>query len=71
MAKGRGKGAKDEGRYIITQANLDKKGKTNKKTKRNPLALKYLSIKGKELKEAGEALAKAAKTKKKDTAPQS
>ncbi len=51
MAKGRGKGTKDEGRYIITQANLDKKGKTNKKTKRNPLALKYLSIKGKELKE--------------------
>lgn len=71
MAKGRGKGAKDEGRYIITQANLDKKGKTNKKTKRNPLALKYLSVKGKELKEAGEALAREAKNKKKNATAQS
>jgi hypothetical protein len=71
MAKGRGKGTKDEGRYIITQANLDKKGKTNKKTKRNPLALKYLSIKGKELKEAGEALAREAKNKKKNVTAQS
>lgn len=71
MAKGRGKGAKDEGRYIITQANLDKKGKTNKKTKRNPLALKYLSVKGKELKEAGEALAREAKNKKRNATAQS
>jgi hypothetical protein len=71
MAKGRGKGTKDEGRYIIAQANLDKKGKTNKKTKRNPLALKYLSIKGKELKEAGEALAREAKNKKKNVTAQS
>lgn len=71
MAKGRSKGTKDEGRYIITQANLDKKGKTNKKTKRNPLALKYLSIKGKELKEAGEALAREAKNKKKNVTAQS
>jgi hypothetical protein len=71
MAKGRGKGTKDEGRYIITQANLDKKGKTNKKTKRNPLALKYLSVKGKELKEAGEALAREAKNKKKNVTAQS
>lgn len=47
-----------EGHFIITQANLDKKGKTNKKLKRNPMASKYLSIKGKELKEVAEAFAK-------------
>ena len=56
MAKKRkGKSGSGEGHFIITQANLDKKGKTNKKLKRNPLALKYLSIKGRELKDAGEA----------------
>jgi hypothetical protein len=58
-------------RFLKNFVNLDKKGKTNKKTKRNPLALKYLSIKGKELKEAGEALAREAKNKKKNVTAQS
>lgn len=43
-----------EAYFSITQANLDKKGKTNKKLKRNPMASKYLTARGKELKEAGE-----------------
>lgn len=47
-----------EAHFIITQANLDNKGKTNKKLKRNPMASKYLTAKGKELKEAAEAYAK-------------
>lgn len=55
MAKRKkGKLSNGEGHYIITQANLDAKGKTNKKLRLNPLANKYLTIKGKELKEAGE-----------------
>lgn len=41
-----------EAQYSITQQNLDKKGKTNKKLKRNPMASKYLTARGKELKEA-------------------
>ena len=59
MAKRR-KGASNNGeaRFRITQDNLDKKGKTNKKLKLNPLALKYLTPKGRELKDAGEAAAK-------------
>lgn len=44
-----------EAQFSITQANLDKKGKTNKKLKRNPMASKYLTPKGRELKDAGEA----------------
>ena len=44
--------------YTITQFNLDRKGKTNKKLKRNPMASKYLTAKGKELKEAAAAFAK-------------
>ena len=55
MAKRRGKSGNGEGHFIITQANLDKKGKTNKKLKRNPMASKYLTVKGRELKDAGEA----------------
>jgi hypothetical protein len=54
MAKRKGSSGSGEGQYVITQANLDKKGKTNKKLKRNPMAAKYLSVRGKELKEAGE-----------------
>ena len=48
----------NEAQFSITQANLDKKGKTNKKLKRNPMALKYLTAHGKELKEAGEKIFK-------------
>lgn len=59
MAKRKGKSGSGEGHYIITQSNLDKKGKTNKKLRLNPMANKYLSVKGKELKEAGEAMYKA------------
>ena len=58
MAKRKGKSGSGEGHFIITQANLDKKGKTNKKLKRNPMASKYLTVKGKELKDAGEAIYK-------------
>lgn len=47
-----------EAHFSITQANLDNKGKTNKKLKRNPMASKYLTAKGKELKEKAEAYAK-------------
>ena len=43
-----------EAHFSITQANLDNNGKTNKKLKLNPMASKYLTAKGKELKEAGE-----------------
>ena len=58
MAKRKGSSGSGEAQYSKTQANLDKKGKTNKKLKRNPMASKYLSAKGKELKEAAERLAK-------------
>ena len=54
MAKRKGKSGSGEGQYTITQLNLDKKGKTNKKLKRNPMASKYLTVRGRELKEAGE-----------------
>ena len=47
-----------EAQFSVTQYNLDKKGKTNKKLKRNPMASKYLTAKGKEIKEAAEAYAK-------------
>lgn len=56
--KRKGSSGSDEGHYIATQANLDNKGKTNKKLKRNPMASKYLTAKGKEIKEAAEAYAK-------------
>lgn len=56
--KRKGKSGNGEGHFIITQANLDKKGKTNKKLKRNPMASKYLTVKGRELKDAGEAVYK-------------
>ena len=52
------KGNHNEAQFSITQANLDKKGKTNKKLKRNPMALKYLTAHGKELKETGEKIFK-------------
>ena len=52
MAKRKGSSHSGEGHYIITQQNLDKKGKTNNKLKRNPMASKYLTARGKELKEA-------------------
>lgn len=55
MAKRKGKSGSGEEHFIITQANLDKKGKTNKKLKRNPMASKYLTVRGRELKDAGEA----------------
>lgn len=61
MAKGRGGSSSGSGdaQYIKTQANLDKKGKTNKKLKRNTQASKFLTAIGKELKEKAEAKAKA------------
>lgn len=59
MAKRKGKSGSGEAQYSITQRNLDNKGKTNKKLKRNPMASKYLTPKGKELKEAAAEFAKA------------
>ena len=58
MAKRKGSSGNGEGHYIITQGNLDKKGKTNKKLKRNPMSAKYLTAKGKELKEVAAAYMK-------------
>ena len=55
MAKRRGKSGSGEAQYPRTQANLDRKGKTNKKLKRNPMASKYLTPKGKSIKEAAAA----------------
>lgn len=53
MAKRKkGKSGSGESQYLITQLNLDRKGKTNKKLKRNPLAQKNLTPRGRELKEA-------------------
>lgn len=48
----------NEAQFSVTQHNLDKKGKTNKKLKRNPMAMKYLTSVGRELKEKAEAYAK-------------
>ncbi len=59
IAKKRGKSGSGEAQYSVTQINLDKKGKTNKKLKRNAMASKHLTAKGKELKEAAAALIKA------------
>ncbi len=59
MAKRRGKSGSGEAQYSITQLNLDRKGKTNKKLKRNPMASKYLTPKGKEIKEAAAEYVKA------------
>jgi hypothetical protein len=53
MAKRKkGKSGSGESQYLITQLNLDRKGKTNKKLKRNPMAQKNLTPRGRELKEA-------------------
>lgn len=58
MAKRKGASGSGEAQYSKTQANLDRKGKTNKKLKRNAMASKYLTPKGRELKEAAEKLLK-------------
>ena len=55
MAKRKGKSGNGEAQYTITQINLDKKGKTNKKLKRNPMASKYLTAEGQRLKDAAKA----------------
>ena len=64
MARRKGKSGSGESQYSITQLNLDKKGKTNKKLKSNPMASKYLTPRGKELREiaAAEMLAHPAGT---------
>lgn len=58
MAKGKRSSGSGEAQYSITQMNLDRKGKTNKKLKSNPMASKYLTPTGKQLKEQAEAYAK-------------
>ena len=57
MAKRKGKSGSGEGQYAITQANLDNKGKTNKKLKMNTMASKHLTPKGKEIIEAAKKFA--------------
>jgi len=60
MAKKRkGSSHNGESQYTVTQHNLDKKGKTNKKLRSNPMASKYLTAKGKEIKEAAAEYVKA------------
>ena len=60
MAKRKkGKSGSGADQYVITQANLDNKGKTNKKLKRNPQASKHLTVRGKELKDAAAEYMKA------------
>lgn len=59
MAKRKGKSGSGEAQYSTTQHNLDRKGKTNKKLKRNPMATKYLTAIGRELKEKAAEFAKA------------
>lgn len=60
MAKRKkGKSGSGESQYLITQLNLDRKGKTNKKLKRNPMAQKNLTPRGKELKELAAEYVKA------------
>ena len=59
MAKRKGKSGSGEMQYAITQANLDKKGKTNKKLKMNTQASKYLTPKGREIIETAKAFAQA------------
>lgn len=59
MARRKGKSGNGEAQYSITQHNLDRKGKTNKKLKRNPMATKYLTPAGRELKEAAAAFVAA------------
>ena len=76
MAKGKRSSGNGEAQYAITQANLDRKGKTNKKVSRNINAAKYLTPKGKELKEKAAALFKETYKKgrrhtKKDTPSES
>lgn len=58
MAKRKGKSGSGADQYSITQVNLDKKGKTNKKLKLNPQASKYLTPKGKEIREVAAVFAK-------------
>ena len=76
MAKRKGKSGNGEAQFSITQYNLDKKGKTNKKLKLNTMAAKYLSPKGKELIEAAAAYRKehpkgSGRKYRKNTAPES
>jgi len=58
MGKTRGRSGSGEAQYVITQLNLDRKGKTNKKVKRNPNAAKNLSVTGQKLREEAAAFAK-------------
>ena len=53
MAKRKkGKSGSGADQYVITAFNLAKKGKTNKKLKRNPNASKHETVRNKEIKEA-------------------
>ena len=47
-----------EAQFPNTQKNLDRKGKTNKKIKTNPMASKYLTVRGQELKDQAAAYTK-------------
>ena len=58
MAKRKGSSGSGADRYAITAANLLKKGKTNKKLKRNAMASKYETVESKRIKEAAVAMTK-------------
>lgn len=47
--KGKGKSGSGADQYIVTQLNLDRKGKTNKKRNRNSEAKNHLTEEGKRL----------------------
>jgi hypothetical protein len=49
MAKRKAKGKGYDSQFSVTAANLAKKGKTNKKLKRNPMASKYETAANKEI----------------------
>lgn len=60
MARGKGKGKSGSGadQYIVTQLNLDRKGKTNKKRNRNAEAEKHLTEEGRKIIAAAAAYVK-------------
>lgn len=54
----KGKSGSNEEQFAITQKNLDRKGKTNKKARRNSMAGKYMTTEGQRLKDEAIAYAK-------------
>ena len=59
MAKTTTSSSSKESQFIRTQANLDKKGKTNKKIGKNPNALKFITPIGQALKDKFKSFTKS------------